>query len=299
MSTTFKLVLGTAQLGFPYGISNKVGQPDQATATEIIRQAWDSGIRQFDTAQAYGIAEEVLGKAFFELGLLGKAQVISKFDPTLDYFSLSDMSRALNRSLDSLGIPSLFCMLLHSEDILSFWNNGLVKIFQNLLLNGKVKKLGVSVYSPGKAIEALKTEYIDVVQLPTNILDRRFENAGVFQLADEMEKDIYIRSIFLQGLLLMKPEEIPAKMAFARPIIEKFESLSNDLGLSRLEVAMGYIKSEMPNTYVIFGAETKNQVNENVNAWEGEMPESLNKEIKKCFMNVGEEVLNPVLWFKK
>lgn len=299
MKSIHNLVLGTAQLGLPYGIANQTGQPDQNIATAIIHEAWKNGIREFDTAQAYGNSEQVLGKALGELGISSEAKIITKLDPGFDHLNAKIMSRALYRSLQQLGVSSLFGIMLHREEMLSLWDKGLAEVIYSLVSSGKVKKIGASVYTPDRAIEALITDGIDIVQLPTNILDRRFENARVFRLADKKKKQIYIRSVFLQGLLLMGPDEIPAKMAFCRPVLEKLESLSNDLGLSRLEVAMGYIKSEMPNTHVIFGAETKNQVNENINAWEREMPEALNKEIKKRFINISEEVLNPVLWFKK
>ena len=72
-------------------------------------------------------------------------------------------------------------------------------------------------------------------------------------------------------------------LVFARPIIEKIESLSNELGLLRQEMAIGYIKSEMPNAYVIFGAETPTQVRENMTAWQKETPKSLCNRVKTLF----------------
>lgn len=294
-----RLVLGTAQLGFPYGIANQTGQPDQATATAIVRETWKNGIREFDTAQGYGVSEEVLGKALYELGISNEAKIITKFHPNLDHLNASDMSRALDQSLERLGVSSLFGIMLHREEMLSFWDKGLGKILHDFVLPGRVEKIGISVYSPDKAIQALNTEGIDMVQLPTNILDRRFENAGLFKLADEKEKIIYIRSIFLQGLILMNPEEISEKMYFARPVIEKIKSLSNEFGLSRQAMAMGYIKSEMPNTHVIFGAETPRQVRENITAWQKEMPKLLGNKVRIFFANIDEQILNPVLWLKK
>ncbi|MCK5023201.1 MAG: aldo/keto reductase [Candidatus Aenigmarchaeota archaeon] len=291
-----RLVLGTAQLGLPYGIANKTGQPDQAVATAIIREAWNQGIREFDTAQGYGTSEKVLGKALYELDISNEAKIITKFDPNLDHLNASDMSRALDESLDRLGVQSFYGIMLHREEMLSLWDKGLGKILHDFVLSGGVKKIGVSVYLPDKAIKALKTEGIDMVQLPTNILDRRFENSGVFQLVDEKRKTIYIRSVFLQGLILMNSREIPEKMASTKPVIEKIESLSDQFGLSRQEIALGYIKSEMPNAHVIFGAETPSQVRENMTAWQKEIPESLCNRIKTLFANVNERILNPVLW---
>ena len=57
------LVLGTAQLGMSYGIGNRAGQPDPSRALEIVREARDHGISEFDTAQHYGTSEAVLGEA--------------------------------------------------------------------------------------------------------------------------------------------------------------------------------------------------------------------------------------------
>jgi len=292
------LVLGTAQLGLSYGIANKAGQPDQAVATTIIHEAWEHGIREFDTAQAYGDSEQVLGKALYELGISNEAKIITKFHPNLDHLDASVLSNTLNQSLERLGLSSLFGIMLHREEMLSLWDKGLGKILHDFVLSGRVEKIGISIYSPGKAIQALKTEGLDMVQLPTNILDRRFENARVFQLADKKKKQIYIRSIFLQGLLLMGLEEIPEKIAFATPILEKLESLSNDSGLSRQEMALGYIKFEMPNAHVIFGAETPRQLRENMTVWQKEIPKSVGNEVKVIFAHVDEQILNPSLWPK-
>ena len=56
-----RLTLGTAQLGLRYGIANRAGRPDDATAAALLDRAWDLGIRSFDTARAYGDAEARLG----------------------------------------------------------------------------------------------------------------------------------------------------------------------------------------------------------------------------------------------
>ena len=40
-----RLVLGTAQLGMPYGIANRSGQPDASQARAIVEAAWEAGIR--------------------------------------------------------------------------------------------------------------------------------------------------------------------------------------------------------------------------------------------------------------
>jgi len=214
----------------------------------------------------------------------------------LDHLDRNVLSNAVGESLSRLGVPSLYGMMLHKEKMLSAWDNGLSKIFHTFVVSGKIKHIGISVYSPEKAIQALNTDGIDMVQLPTNILDRRFETAGVFQLAEEKKKKIYIRSVFLQGLILMDIGEIPEKMSFVKPVIEKLESISNELKLSRKKLALDYIKSEMPDAKVVFGADTPLHVKENVACWEGELLPSSVDRVKKIFDCVDEKILNPTLW---
>ena len=297
-ASSYLLVLGTAQLGFNYGIANagKTEQPTQTTANAIVQEAWENGIREFDTAQGYGKSEQALGEALSKLGVSAEALVISKFDPALDHLDRNVLSNAVGESLSRLGVPSLYGMMLHKEKMLSAWDNGLSKIFHTFVVSGKIKHIGISVYSPEKAIQALNTDGIDMVQLPTNILDRRFETAGVFQLAEEKKKKIYIRSVFLQGLILMDADEIPEKMSFAKPVIEELESISNELKLSRKKLALDYIKSEMPDAKVVFGADTPLHVKENVACWEGELPPSSVDRVKMVFDHVDEKILNPTLW---
>ena len=298
MNASYLLVLGTAQLGFNYGIANagKTERPTQSTANAIVQEAWENGIQEFDTAQGYGKSEQALGEALSKLGVSAEALVISKFDPALDHLDRNVLSNAVGESLSRLGVPSLYGMMLHKEEMLSAWDNGLSKIFHTFVVSGKIKHIGISVYSPEKAILALNTDGIDMVQLPTNILDRRFETAGVFQLAEEKKKKIYIRSVFLQGLILMDIGEIPEKMSFVKPVIEKLESISNELKLSRKKLALDYIKSEMPNAKVVFGADTPLHVKENVACWEGELLPSSVDRVKKIFDCVDEKILNPTLW---
>jgi aryl-alcohol dehydrogenase-like predicted oxidoreductase len=298
MNSSCPLVLGTAQFGSNYGIANadKTGLPDQITVNAIVQEAWENGIQEFDTAQGYGKSEEALGEALSELGVSAEAIIISKFDPALDHLDRSALSNALSESLSRLGIPSLYGMMLHREELLSLWDNGLSKILHDFALSGRVKYIGISVYSPDKAIQALNTEGIDMVQLPTNILDRRFETAGVFQIADEKRKQIYIRSIFLQGLILMDTDEVPEEMSFVRPVLERLKHLSQDLSLTRQEIALGYIKSAIPNSRVVFGADNSEQVKKNLLCWNKKPSQYMVSQVKKLFDCVDESVLNPTLW---
>ena len=61
-----KYVLGTAQFGLNYGISNNTGKVSSTNIEKIFRTAIDQGVNYLDTANVYGDAEDKIG-TFFEL----------------------------------------------------------------------------------------------------------------------------------------------------------------------------------------------------------------------------------------
>lgn len=291
-----RLVLGTAQLGMDYGIANTTGQPDYNMARSIVQEAWESGICEFDTAQAYGQSEQVLGRVFKNLGIVDEVRVITKFAPHIDHSDRTVLNNALKISLNNLGVESLYGLMLHREDMLDLWEKGLGENLIDVVGSGKVKHIGVSVYSPERGVQVLNTEGISMVQLPANILDRRFEKTGVFELADDMGKTIYIRSIFLQGLVLLNKGQLPKVMQFASKVIEELDILANKLRMSKMELALGYLKTTKPNARIVFGAETQQQVERNISIWEKHFRPDLFQELRHIFCSVDERILNPTLW---
>lgn len=290
------LVLGTVQLGMPYGIANTVGQPDQQTVNEIIRTAYEYGIREFDTAQGYGTSETVLGKAIRALKVSQPVKVITKLDLNLDYSNARVIFDALEASRTHLGVEKLHGVLLHREELIGLWEKGLGRILQDAVAQGIVDHVGVSVCTPSAALRVVEMEGVTSIQLPTNILDRRFEQTGVFELAQQRGIAVYIRSAFLQGLLLMDSGKLSDAMLFASPVLEQVEEVTRALGLTRPELALGYLKLAFPGAKILFGAETVEQVKFNCQGWKREYAPSIVRYIRETFSNVDERILNPSLW---
>jgi len=214
----------------------------------------------------------------------------------VDHLDAKAMAHALDKSLERLRVPALFGMMLHREDMLSLWDDGLGKILKDFVASGKVRHAGVSLYSPRKALDALNIEDIDMLQVPVNILDRRFEKAGVFDLTDEKKKRVYLRSVFLQGLILMRGEEIPPRMEFVRPVIEQIEALSHHMGLERDELALAYVRQKMLRAFVVFGAESPEQVRRSIECWEKNVQRDIVSPVEKRFTRVDRVIVRPDLW---
>ena len=295
-SQNSRLVLGTAQFGMRYGIANKIGQPDFLSVQSIVAEVWESGVREFDTAQAYGESERVLGKVLRSLGIAREAKVISKLHPAIDHQDSNALNLALQQTLARLGLPKLYGLMLHTEDLLDIWETGLKDTLDKFIEEGLVERIGVSVYSPQKAARALRTNGISLVQLPSNLLDRRFENAGVFHEAKSFGKEIYVRSVFLQGLLLMNASDLPASMRFATTVAKRLIDFANDTGFSLKQLALGYVRSAYPEQKVLLGCETLEQVRENLEIWSKETPREIVDKVRREFQDIPEKILNPSLW---
>jgi aryl-alcohol dehydrogenase-like predicted oxidoreductase len=279
-----------------YGVANKSGQPDFITAESIVATAWENGVREFDTAQAYGESEKVLGQALHSLGISNDARIISKIHPETNHNRTESLRRAVERSLSNLKVPKLFALFLHKEELLNLWDHGLGDRLRAMEEDGLVEQLGISVYSPELALTALRSDGLSMIQIPSNLLDRRFEEAGVFSESERQGKPVYVRSIFLQGLLLMDPGRLPDEISFAAPTLKKVESLAKKNGLSRQHLAIGYARMAYGKAKIVFGAETAEQVRDNIVNWKSSIPEELSMVIQELFRDVDFKILSPNLW---
>ena len=181
----------------------------------IIEAAWEVGIRTFDTARAYGESEMVLGRTLAEMKVSQQARIVTKITVPLDPSDRRALRKVVAESLDRLGVPGVYGLLWHSEQVLDVLNEELLAGMADVVRDGMATHWGVSVYTPARALQAIDTGVFDLLQVPANVLDRRFAQAGVFERARERDIHIHVRSVFLQGLLLLEQEEIPAAMAFA------------------------------------------------------------------------------------
>lgn len=289
-------VLGTVQLGLPYGVANSTGKPDFHAALAIVRAAWDGGVREFDTAADYGDSEAVLGRALAELGVAGRAEVSSKTPADWDGADFAVLDRSLDASLKRLGLDRLEHLLLHREHLLDRWDQGPGRCLERVVADGRVRHAGVSVYTPEAARRALELDGLDSLQIPSNLLDRRFERAGVERLARDRGKRLFVRSVFLQGLLLLEPSALPPGLAFAGEAVAAAAALADEFGLTRLEAALGFARQAWPGSGVLFGAETPEQVRENLAAFAREVPAELAARARERFPDLPQKLLNPSLW---
>jgi aryl-alcohol dehydrogenase-like predicted oxidoreductase len=254
-----KLGLGTVQFGLPYGVTNMGGQVPEEEAWRILDCARRAAIDLFDTAPAYGVSEVVLGEYLAAHEIASPVRIVSKTLPvrsaSIGDAELARVQEAFLETLRKLRRSRIYGLLVHhADDLLLEGGAQLYGLLRQWKAEGKVEKIGISAYTASQ-IEAVLSRYpIDLVQLPVSIVDQRLLKDGLLQKIKRDGVEIHARSIFLQGVLLATPGQLPSMLAPLRPVLERLDAESRKIGLSRLAAALGFIQTLSEINYAIVGA---------------------------------------------
>lgn len=238
MGSNHRFVLGTVQFGLPYGIANQTGQVSHDETVRILDYAWTAGISTLDTAINYGESEQRLGKiGVKQWRVISKLSAIPK--------NCNDVAGWVQKefaaSLDRLKLSKLYGLLLHySEQLLQFQGNDIYQALVTLKNQGKVEKIGLSIYTPDE-LEVVWPRYqFDLIQAPFNVMDRRLVSSGWLKRLHQEGVEVHARSIFLQGLLLMEPGSKPAIFNRWEPLLNQWHSWLKTQKLTTLQGCLGF-----------------------------------------------------------
>lgn len=247
-----RIALGTVQFGLDYGISNPTGRPENSDIRSILAYAQTAGVTLIDTASAYGDAEATLGRCWPADPVFN---VVTKTPKLNDRVPPRNTLRdAFALSLSRLRARSIYGLLAHEADDLLGPHGGELWDGLSALKNaGLVEKIGVSAYS-GEQVEALVSSFaLDIVQIPLNLFDQRLVSGGHLALMKSAGIEIHARSIFLQGLLLMDPDSVPADMPTAKAHLVKLRNRLGRYELSALEAALGFALQQQEIDQIVIG----------------------------------------------
>ena len=296
------LSLGTVQLGLNYGIHNDSGKPSLETSFRILNAAMEAGINTLDTAAGYGNSEEVIGAWLKTVAEDQRPFIVTKA-AKLDHSSLealrADLQSRVASSKARLGLPQLPMLMLHNCDDYLCDKENVKLVFDELKASGEILYAGISAYSNHDYGE-LASSGFDAVQIPVNIFDwGQIENGGLQKLKDSGMM-IFVRSVYLQGLVFQDPDSIPERMAFCRDTLVKFRNLCKKYQLSPAVLALSYALSLPGVTSLVLGSEKAEQVQQNLALMEQavDLSEAQMAEIRELFLDTSEQVLNPGLWPK-
>lgn len=287
-----RLILGTAQFGLDYGISNQQGQLKGQKARAILAEAGRAGILTLDTAAAYGESESCLGNALEEQ-YEQHFRIISKYPPSTPEISIR---QAVEASLIKLKADKLHGYLLHSYGTYAA-NKAVLRELKELKAGGLVEKIGISLYHQEEAEQLLQDKAaIDIVQFPYSVFDQRFER--VMPQLRQHGIATHVRSVYLQGLFFMPPGKLPKGLHLAALKVKALQQLAEQQEMPLGALLLNFALSNQNISNVVIGVESLETLQENISY----CGISLNQEllaVLRGFTEADENIILPYKWPKK
>lgn len=285
------MILGTVQIGLPYGVNNKTGQLEQSAAIKLLEVAHREGITMLDTAAAYGNAHEIIG-AYHNSHRSASFKVNTKIPKGL---LVDTYESEIYQYLEDLQISQIKTLMLHSFE--DYSQGEAVKLtLASLKKHGLIQQIGVSVYTNEQLTNAINEDLIEVIQLPFNLLDNWQLRGGLIQKAKERQKEIHIRSVFLQGLFYMDLESANPVVQKLKPYLSELHRIAAASSMSIGELAIRYAISFAEVDGVLIGVDGVAQLKDNVSVFhKGAMDSELRDKISKMGV-LSTEWLNPSNW---
>ncbi len=246
-----KLILGTAQMLGSYGVVKSDSRLNFKGWSNILNNSLISGITEYDTSPEYGDALNILGSVFNNNS---SVKVNSKFKNQSPE-DLEQSVRSQTRALRCKMLNTLFYHRPHEYNA----GDKLFKSVLNLKEKGLISKIGVSGYDNEDFKELIKHREVDVIQLPLNLIDNYLRRKEVIEIAKSNGKEIQIRSIFMQGLLLGASKK---QNSYFKPLysaIKKLGKIAKDNKMSMFQLCLSYSLSSMLIDKLLVGLENSSQ----------------------------------------
>ena len=279
------------------------GQPGKAGAERAIGKALDSGINLIDCANVYGYmddranigaSEEALGRVL--KGRRDDVVVTSKVrsrigpGPNDEGSSRFHILREVENSLTRLNTDRIDVYLLHHVDETTSMEEQF-RTLEHLVQQGKIRYVGVCNHQAWQVMQAfavqerINAQRLMTVQNPYSLLNRTLEDE-MFPMARQTGVGIMAYSPLAVGLLsgIYTPDSMPPEHTLwgslraemfrdtlrgrAAEVLSTVRDIAETRGVTVAEVALAWVLSHPEITVAISGADTDEQLAENLGALE-------------------------------
>jgi aryl-alcohol dehydrogenase-like predicted oxidoreductase len=289
VAPTNKIMLGTAQFGLDYGINNTSSKPNQQEVNEILSKAYISGVHCLDTAEAYGNAHQVIGNFHRDNPAL-IFNVITKLPHQID----GSIDEKIEKYLKELNTAQLEGLLFHSYQTYKE-NEGAMGLLDSYKRSGRVKYLGVSVYTNEQIEDVIEDAYIDMIQLPFNLFDNNNQRGEMLRKAKNKGKLIHTRSTFLQGLFFTAEKKEGEINRALLAELNYIRQLSTDSNIPLRKISLNYCLQQPHIDNVLIGVDNLSQLDQNLSDADYSLPMDMIDKINTINIK-NKTLLNPSLW---
>lgn len=278
-----QLVMGTVQIGIPYGRKAHLGLCSLQEAEQILDAGWSYGIRAFDTAVGYGESVTRLSNWLHSNKHLERSHLITKI-PIGDCASVAGIKNAIEPFEGALSIT----VLTHGFITEEYWNN-----FSDICISLRITP-GQSVYS-AEEIRHCRKIGVTKVQAPGNVLD-----FAQIQAATDGGIEMDIRSVFLQGSLLAPPLEAEMRVPGLGGICELIGQMADSFGVSKVSLLINAVLANVsPAMRLVIGADNASEIADWVSALDEDKShgQNLTQRIREKFGScISQSMIDPRLW---
>jgi aryl-alcohol dehydrogenase-like predicted oxidoreductase len=282
-----KLAIGGVQFGKNYGLvdGKKIKNYEFKKIEKLILR---SDIKFIDTSINYGSSEKIIGSSNFnKLNIITKIKLPEK-NINIDKW----VEKKIRSSLTKLKINKIYGVLIHDyKDLFGIRGKKFLKYLYHLKDKKIIQKIGVTVYAPSDLKKIWSFWKPEIVQVPLNILDQRFLKSRWIATLKKFKILIFVRSCFLQGLLLSDYRSNPRFRKFYK-ILDKFNNWCKLNEISRLQACVDFLKIKKNIDYLVVGFNNYYQFDEILKSFK-------NKKITKIpniFTTNKLNLIDPRLW---
>ncbi len=244
-----KLGIAAAQFGLDGINASPRARPPETEARDILNIAARAGLSVLDTSGNYGRAEQVLGELIprpvpFRLTLSA-----ARADRGPDF-----VEAELRASLRRLAVERADTVIVASPaELFGVHGAAVWDRLARLRDQGLFAKIGVAAHASDDPVGVARRFKPDILQAPASLLDQRLLADGSLQRIAGMGIEVQLRSIFLNGLLFLPPDRVPAQLKGASGRLSKVRRMIAEGRSDPLQAALGFALSRPEASAVLVG----------------------------------------------
>ncbi len=264
-----KLGLSAAQFRFETPAGPARGRSPAAEVAEILAIADRSGLSILDACAPFDSAEAVIGGALPQPNGLRVLLRAARPEKGPDFVEAE--ARA---SLSRLGLEKADAIIVQSAgDLFGRCGPDLWDKLNDLKDQGLFDKIGVSALACDDPVGIARRFKPDIIQSPASLLDQRLLTSGALAECADLGVEVHLRSIFLQGLLFLPPDRMPATLKGAASSLSRVRRMIAEGRSDPLQAALGFALSRREASAVIVGASSAQELSAIVAAAASPPPE--------------------------
>jgi aryl-alcohol dehydrogenase-like predicted oxidoreductase len=247
--TVSKLGLAAAQFGLDGMSASPRARSPETEARDILSIAARARLSVLDVSGNYGRAESVLGDLIPRPVPFRVTLSAARADRGPDFVEAE--ARA---SLRRLAVERADAIIVSSPaELFGAHGAAVWDRLHRLRDEGLFAKIGVAAHASDDPVGVARRFKPDILQAPASLLDQRLLADGSLARIAGLGIEVQLRSIFLNGLLFLPPDRVPAQLKGASGRLSKVRRMIAEGRSDPLQAALGFALSRAEASAVLVG----------------------------------------------